>query len=54
MSNTEMSTILKDLREVIAKEIEYHFLPLCICERCNNTAVGTVIQNIINKIRDEE
>ena len=43
----------KELRDLVAKEIEYKFLPLCICERCDNVAIGTVIQNIINEIRDE-
>ena len=49
-----MRTILQDLREHIAKEIEYKFLPLCICKRCDNVAVGTVIQNIINEIRGDD
>jgi len=43
----------EELRKIVAEEIEYKFLPLCICDRCDNVAIGTVIQNIINEIRGE-
>ena len=54
MSNPEMRTILQDLRELIAKEIEYKFMPLHICQTCDNLAEGALIKRIITAIRDEE
>jgi hypothetical protein len=54
MSNPEMRTILQDLRELIAKEIEYKFMPLHVCKECDNIAEGTLIQQIVAAIRDED
>lgn len=54
MSNSEMRTILEDLRELIAKEIEYKFMPIHVCKECNNIAEGTLVQRIVAAIRDED
>ena len=54
MSNQEMTTILKDLREVIAKEIEYKFMPIHVCVTCDNLAEGALVQRIVAAIRDED
>ena len=53
MSNPEMTTILSQLREVIAEEIERNYLPICVCERCDNLAEGTLVQRIIKTIRGD-
>ena len=54
MSNPEMRTILKDLREVIAKEIEHKFMPIHVCKVCNNLAEGALVESILATIRDED
>jgi hypothetical protein len=54
MSNPEIRTILQDLRELIAKEIEFKFMPLHVCKECDNIAEGTLVQRIVATIRDEE
>jgi hypothetical protein len=54
MSNSEMRTILKDLREVIAKDIEFKFMPLHVCKACCTVAEGALVQRIIDAIRDED
>jgi hypothetical protein len=54
MSNPEMKTILQDLREYIAKDIEFKFMPLHVCEVCCNEAEGALVTRIIEAIRDED
>ena len=54
MSNPSMKTVLAELREVIARQVEAEFLPLHICERCGNVAEGTLVQRIVAAIRDED
>ena len=54
MSNPEMRTILQDLREVIAKEIENHFMPIHVCRTCDNLAEGALVTRIIEAIRNED
>ena len=54
MSNPEMRTILQDLRELIAKDIEFKFMPLHVCEECCTIAEGALVQRIIEAIRDED
>lgn len=51
MSNPEMTTILQDLREVIAQEIERKYLPICVCDRCDNLLEGNLVKRIIDTIR---
>jgi len=53
MSNTEMRTILQDLREVIAKEVTNKYMPLCVCGRCDNIIEGDLVAQIIKTIRGE-
>jgi hypothetical protein len=52
MSNPEIKTILEDLREVLAQEIERKFLPICVCERCDNLSEGNLVKRIIDTIRE--
>ena len=54
MSNPEMRTILQDLREVIAKDIEFKFMPLHVCEVCCNEAEGRLVSRIIEAIRGDD
>ena len=54
MSSEIMRTILQDLREVIAKEIEHKFKPLHVCETCGNIAEGALVERIVAAIRDED
>ena len=54
MSNPEMRTILQDLREYIAKDIEFKFMPLHVCEVCCNEAVGALVTRIIEAIRGDD
>jgi hypothetical protein len=54
MSNPEMRTILEDLRELIAKDIERKFMPLHVCQTCDNLAEGALVERIIAAIRDED
>jgi hypothetical protein len=54
MSNPEMRTILQDLREFIAKDIEHKFMPLHVCQTCDNIAEGELVARIISAIRDED
>ena len=54
MSNPEMRTILKNLREYIAKDIEFKFMPLHVCKTCDNLAEGALVSRIIEAIRDED
>jgi len=54
MSNPSMKTVLAELREIIARQIESQFKPLHVCERCNNVAEGALVDRIIAAIRDED
>lgn len=54
MSNAEMRTILQDLREFIAKDIEHKFMPLHVCQTCDNIAEGRLVERIVAVIRDED
>ena len=54
MSSDIMRTILQDLREVIAKEIEHKFMPLHVCQTCDNIAEGALVERIVAAIRDED
>jgi hypothetical protein len=54
MSNPEMRTILQDLREFIAKDIEHKFMPLHVCQTCDNIAEGRLVERIVAVIRDED
>ena len=54
MSNTEMRTILQDLREVLAKEIEHKFMPLHVCQVCDNLAEGALVERIVATIRGDD
>jgi len=54
MSSPEMKTILQDLREFIAKDIEFKFMPLHVCEACCNEAEGRLVERIVAAIRDED
>jgi hypothetical protein len=54
MSNQEIRTILADLREVIAKEIEHKFMPIHVCQTCDNIAEGALVERIVAAIRDED
>jgi hypothetical protein len=54
MSNPEMRTILQDLREFIAKDIEFKFMPLHVCEVCCNEAEGALVRRIIEAIRGDD
>jgi hypothetical protein len=54
MSNPEMRTILQDLRELIAKDIEFKFMPLHVCKQCDNIAEGALVERIVAAIRDED
>ena len=54
MSNTEMRTILQDLRELLAKEIENKYMPLHICKTCDNLAEGALVERIIETIRGND
>ena len=53
MSNTEMRTILQDLRNLIAKEIENKYMPLHVCQVCDNLAEGALVERIVATIRGE-
>ena len=53
MSNTEMRTILQDLRELLAKEIEHKFMPLHVCQVCDNLAEGALVERIVATIRGD-
>ena len=53
MSSTEMRTILQDLRELLAKEIEYKFMPLHVCKTCDNLAEGALVERIVATIRGD-
>jgi len=54
MNNPEMRSILQDLREFIAKDIEFKFMPLHVCEVCCNEAEGRLVARIVAAIRDED
>jgi hypothetical protein len=54
MSNPEMKTIVQDLREYIAKDIEFKFMPLHVCEVCCNEAEGALVTRIIEAIRGDD
>ena len=54
MSNTEMRTILQDLREMLAKEIEYKYMPLHVCKTCDNLAEGALVERILETIRGND
>jgi hypothetical protein len=54
MTSDIMRTILQDLREVIAKEIEHKFMPIHVCVTCDNIAEGALVQRIVAAIRDED
>ena len=54
MTNPEMRTILENLRELIAKDIERKFMPLHVCKTCDNLAEGALVERIVAAIRDED
>ncbi len=54
MTNPSMKTVLSELRELIARQVEAEFLPLHICERCGNVAEGALVERIVAAIRDED
>jgi hypothetical protein len=54
VSNPEMRTILQDLRELLAKEIEHKFMPLHVCQVCDNVAEGALIERIVATIRGDD
>jgi hypothetical protein len=54
MSNPSMKTVLAELRELIARQIEAEFKPLHVCERCGNLAEGALVERIVAAIRDED
>ena len=41
----------QELREVIAYQVERHYLPICVCGRCGNEAEGALINRILHTIR---
>ena len=49
--NEEMKTIMQDLRDMIAYEVERNYLPICVCGRCGNEAEGALINRILHTIR---
>jgi len=49
-----MKTVLAELRELIARQVEAEFMPLHVCERCGNLAEGALIERIVKAIRDED
>ena len=51
--STEMRTILQDLRNLIAKEIENKYMPLHVCKTCDNLAEGALVERIVATIRGE-
>lgn len=53
MSNPEITTILQDLRALIAKDIEHQFMPIHVCRTCDNIAEGALVQRIVAAIRHE-
>ena len=53
MSNPPMRTVLAELRELIARQVEAEFMPLHVCERCNNIPEGALVERIVAAIRDE-
>ena len=54
MTNPSMKTVLNELRELIARQVEAKFKPLHVCERCGNLAEGALIERIVAAIRDED
>ena len=54
MPNTEMRTILQDLRELLAKEIENKYMPLHVCKTCDNLAEGALVERILETIRGND
>jgi hypothetical protein len=53
MSNTEMRTILQDLRELLAKEIEHKYMPLHVCQVCDNLSRRRMVERIMATIRGD-
>ena len=51
--STEIRTILQDLRNLIAKEIENKYMPLHVCQTCDNLAEGALVERIVATIRGE-
>ena len=49
-----MRTILQDLRELLAKEIEHKFMPIHVCLTCDNLAEGALVERIIATIRGDD
>jgi hypothetical protein len=49
--NEEMKTIMQDLRDMIAYEIERNYLPICVCGRCGNEIEGALVNRIIQTIK---
>jgi len=48
-----MRTILQDLRELLAKEIENKYMPLHVCQVCDNLATGALVEQIVATIRGD-
>jgi hypothetical protein len=54
MSNPSMRTVLSELRELIARQVEAQFMPLHVCKTCDNLAEGALVERIVAAIRDED
>ena len=52
-TTTSIKTILTELREVIARQVEAEFMPLHVCPTCDNLAEGALVERIVAAIRDE-
>ena len=39
-----------DLRTAIAERIRVKFMPICVCERCDNLKEGRLIEDVIQLI----
>jgi hypothetical protein len=54
MTNPSMKTVLSELRELIARQVEAQFMPLHVCKQCDNIAEGALVERIVAAIRDED
>jgi hypothetical protein len=54
MSNPSMRTVLAELRKLIARQVEAQFMPLHVCQTCDNLAEGALVERIVAAIRDED
>lgn len=44
----------EELRDLIAYAVERHYLPICVCSRCENEAEGRLVSRIIEFIKTGE